>query len=85
MLYYVDHPSRFDRNTGIQRCVRSIAKALLALQVPLRPVVWNRSEQDLFWPRPMRFSTSVVGVVLSLRIVRWKRLMALSTLAIVGS
>ena len=52
MLYYVDHTSRFDRNTGIQRCVRSIAKALLALQVPLRPVVWNRSEQDFVLASP---------------------------------
>lgn len=52
MLYYVDHTSRFSRNTGIQRCVRSIAKALLELQVPLRPVVWNRSQQDFALASP---------------------------------
>ena len=52
MLYYVDHTSRFDRNTGIQRCVRAIAKAFLELQVPLQPVVWNRSQQDFALASP---------------------------------
>ena len=52
MLYYVDHTSRFDRNTGIQRCVRAIAKALLELQVPLQPVVWNRSHKDFALASP---------------------------------
>ena len=44
MYYYVDHTSRFDRNTGIQRCVRAIASALIKAGVPLRPVVWNRQQ-----------------------------------------
>jgi glycosyltransferase involved in cell wall biosynthesis len=51
MYYYVDHTSRFGRNTGIQRCVRAIATALLAAGVPLRPVLWNRERLD-FEPAP---------------------------------
>ena len=46
MYYYVDHTSRFARNTGIQRCVRAIAVALASAGVPLRPVVWNREQLD---------------------------------------
>ena len=52
MLYYVDHTSRFERNTGIQRCVRAIAKALLDLHVPLQPVVWDRHHQDFVLASP---------------------------------
>jgi len=47
MHYYVDHTSRFGRNTGIQRCVRAIAAGLLGCGVPLHPVVWNRECGDL--------------------------------------
>lgn len=47
MYYYVDHTSRFERNTGIQRCVRSIATALIGTGEPLRPVVWNREQEVL--------------------------------------
>lgn len=46
MYYYVDHTSRFGRQTGIQRCVRSIAAALIAEAIPLRPVVWDRALVD---------------------------------------
>lgn len=46
MYYYVDHTSRFAGNTGIQRCVRAIATALLSSGVPLRPLVWNRDQLD---------------------------------------
>lgn len=46
MYYYVDHTSRFQHNTGIQRCVRSIAAALIAHRVPLRPLVWNSETAD---------------------------------------
>ena len=45
MFYYVDHTSRFGRNTGIQRCVRIIARALIELGVPLRPVVWSADQR----------------------------------------
>ena len=41
MYFYVDHTSRFERNTGVQRCVRSIATALIDLGIPLRPVLWD--------------------------------------------
>jgi len=47
MYYYVDHTSRFGRNTGIQRCVRAIAAGLIGCGVPLHPVVWNREHGDL--------------------------------------
>ena len=47
MYYYVDHTSRFERNTGIQRCVRAIASGLIEAGVSLTPVVWNRSRLDL--------------------------------------
>ncbi len=46
-LYYVDHTVRFARNTGIQRCVRSLARSLLELGVSLQPVVWDRNQQCL--------------------------------------
>lgn len=44
--YYVDHTSRFRRQTGIQRCVRSIAGALIGAGIPVRPVVWDRALAD---------------------------------------
>jgi glycosyltransferase involved in cell wall biosynthesis len=47
VLFYVDHTARFERNTGIQRCVRSLSRALVELGVPLQPVVWNRSRNTL--------------------------------------
>ena len=47
IYYYVDHTSRFDNNSGIQRCVRALARALLELGQPLIPVVWDRSTQQL--------------------------------------
>jgi glycosyltransferase involved in cell wall biosynthesis len=52
MYYYVDHTSRFQRNTGIQRCVRAIAAALMEVGVPLHPLVWNREQQDFETPTP---------------------------------
>lgn len=52
MYYYVDHTSRFPHNTGIQRCVRMIARALLGAGVPLRPVVWDREHCDLIMATP---------------------------------
>ena len=41
MFFYVDHTTRFAHNTGIQRCVRLTARALLELGIPLRPVCWR--------------------------------------------
>jgi glycosyltransferase involved in cell wall biosynthesis len=45
--YYVDHTAHFERNTGIQRCVRAIARALIGEGVCLNPVIWDRTELDL--------------------------------------
>lgn len=46
MYYYIDHTSQFQYNTGIQRCVRAIAAALIDAAIPLRPLVWDRACQD---------------------------------------
>ncbi len=47
IYYYVDHTWRFEHNSGIQRCVRALARALLELGQPLIPVVWDRERQAL--------------------------------------
>lgn len=47
VLFYVDHTARFERNTGIQRCVRSLSRALIEIGVHLQPVIWNRLEHGL--------------------------------------
>lgn len=41
MYFYVDHTSQFPYNTGIQRCVRLIAKTLIGLGINLCPVCWD--------------------------------------------
>ena len=53
ILVYVDHTARFERNTGIQRCVRSLSSAWLALGARLQPVVWDRQNKKLI---PASFS-----------------------------
>ncbi len=47
IYYYVDHTWRFEHNSGIQRCVRALARALLSQGQPLIPVVWDRERQAL--------------------------------------
>ena len=47
VLVYVDHTVRFHRNTGIQRCVRSLSRALMELGQQLQPVIWNRKQACL--------------------------------------
>ena len=47
ILVYVDHTSRFDRNTGIQRCVRSLSRAWISLGALLQPVTWDRESKQL--------------------------------------
>ena len=47
ILVYVDHTSRFERNTGIQRCVRSLSSAWLSLGARLQPVTWNHERKKL--------------------------------------
>jgi glycosyltransferase involved in cell wall biosynthesis len=49
---YVDHTSRFPYNTGIQRCVRAVARALMESGVPLQPLVWNRVTSDFSLATP---------------------------------
>jgi len=43
----VHHTSSYPRNTGIQRCVRSIFAALIGRGCGLRPVVWDQSAGEL--------------------------------------
>ena len=47
IYYYVDHTSRFAHNSGVQRCVRALARALLEQGQALIPVVWDRDKQQL--------------------------------------
>lgn len=47
ILVYVDHTSRFRRNTGIQRCVRCLSRALIEQGQGLQPVVWDRMASAL--------------------------------------
>ena len=44
---YVHHTSRFARNTGIQRCVRAMARALAEIGQPIVPLVWESGRQGL--------------------------------------
>ena len=44
---YCHHTSRFQHNTGIQRCVRSIARALNEAGECISPLVWDPSTQGL--------------------------------------
>ena len=53
ILVYVDHTARFERNTGIQRCVRSLSSAWLSLGARLQPVTWDREFKQLI---PASFS-----------------------------
>ncbi len=77
VLFYVDHTVHFSRNTGIQRCVRSLSRALLEQGVRLQPVVWNRPNKTLVpaplialehlakWsgPEPKQWSVSVTSSI----------------------
>lgn len=47
MYYYVHHTSLFQRNTGIQRSVRAIARGLISCGVALRPLVWDAENAAL--------------------------------------
>jgi len=52
LLFYVDHTAHFTRNTGIQRCVRSLSRALLEQGVRLQAVIWDRPTKTLI-PAPL--------------------------------
>jgi len=49
---YVDHTCRFPHNTGIQRCVRATARALMDAGVLLQPLVWDRRASDFSLATP---------------------------------
>ena len=44
---YLHHTSQFPRNTGIQRCVRAIARGLADQGQPIVPLVWNQQRRGL--------------------------------------
>lgn len=50
IFYYVDHTSRFRHNSGIQRCVRRLAVALMESGQPLIPLVWDRGQHRFVPP-----------------------------------
>jgi glycosyltransferase involved in cell wall biosynthesis len=56
IFYYVDHTSRFQHNSGIQRCVRLLASALIEEGQPLIPVVWNRQLERFVQPSTQRLT-----------------------------
>lgn len=43
IYYWIDATLEFDKNTGIQRVSRQLAKALMAIGMQLIPVKWNES------------------------------------------
>ena len=47
ILFYVDHTSRFNRNTGVQRCTRNLSRALIEKGIPLQPIKWDREKRCL--------------------------------------
>lgn len=44
---YCHHTARFAHNTGIQRCLRAIARALIEAGEELTPLRWDRDRADL--------------------------------------
>ena len=49
---YLHHTSQFPRNTGIQRCVRAIARALADQGQLIVPLVWNQHRRGLALAEP---------------------------------
>ncbi len=43
---YVNHTSKFKRNTGIQRCLRSTGRSLNQLGESIAPLVWEKETND---------------------------------------
>ena len=56
IFYYIDHTSRFAHNSGIQRCVRLLASALIDEGQGLIPVVWDRHGQRFVPPSTLRLA-----------------------------
>ena len=50
LFYYVNHTSQFQYNSGIQRCVRALAKALISEGVSLIPVAWDHQKARFVHP-----------------------------------
>lgn len=46
IYYWVDHTCIYPRNTGIQRVVRSLARALISIGVEVYPVKWDMDKSD---------------------------------------
>jgi glycosyltransferase involved in cell wall biosynthesis len=46
ILYWVDHTSRYEGNSGIQRVVRGLSESILNQGMQMTPVVWNPKEAD---------------------------------------
>ena len=50
VYYFIEHTCGFPYNTGIQRVVRGLAKALMELGIRLVPVKWNSESRELYAP-----------------------------------
>ncbi len=50
LFYYVNHTSQFQYNSGIQRCVRALAKALISEGASLIPVAWDHHKARFVQP-----------------------------------
>lgn len=50
VYYWVDHTCSYSANSGIQRVVRGLARALLEIEVKLIPVKWDRATNRLCSP-----------------------------------
>jgi glycosyltransferase involved in cell wall biosynthesis/SAM-dependent methyltransferase len=50
IYYWVDHTCTYPSNSGIQRVVRGLARALLEMGLRLIPVKWDRATSHLYAP-----------------------------------
>ena len=52
IYYWVDHTCTYPANSGIQRVVRGLARALLEIGIKLIPVKWDESNHRFYSPTP---------------------------------
>jgi FkbM family methyltransferase len=50
LYYWVDHTCNYPANSGIQRVVRGLARALQATGIPVIPVKWNNASHSFYSP-----------------------------------
>ncbi len=50
IFYWIDHTSKYEANSGIQRVTRRLSRALMELDTPLIFVCWNEEKKSLVTP-----------------------------------